>query len=456
MSDPFGLIGQVLDGHFRVERCIGEGGFSVVYKGTHVGLSEPIAVKCLKLPAALGSAIVESFIKRFRDESRLQYKLSQGNLHIVRSIASGTTTAPATGALVPYTVLEWLDGRSLAADFADRQARRMGGRPVDEVVRVLDSAIDALAYAHAQGVVHRDLNPGNLFLARTSAGVRLKVLDFGVAKVMADSALAMGPSARTIGNLRMFAPAYGAPEQFDERLGPIGPWTDVYATALVALEAIRDVPVVEGEHLGEFAAKALDPLGRPTPRRLGIAVGDAVESAFSRAVALKPADRPRDAGDFWGMLKHAMGQDARSGTSSPSKVASPVVDYGSTLRINERTPNPATPLVEVVHPRGDGSDALARGATWPVGPAPLAQTEVAPRMVEAPKAPTTAEPDMPPSLRALGARDLEEPAARRPPGRASARVVVFVAAVVLAAGVGGVLSWRALAAHGSSSRAAPP
>ena len=121
--DPFGLLGQVLDGHFRVERCVGEGGFSIVYKGTHIGLSEPIAVKCLKLPAALGSAIVDSFVKRFRDESRLQYKLSQGNLYVVRSIASGTTIAPATSALVPYTVLEWLDGRSLATEFDDRRER---------------------------------------------------------------------------------------------------------------------------------------------------------------------------------------------------------------------------------------------------------------------------------------------------------------------------------------------
>src|SRR4029077_10892538 len=169
--------------------------------------------------AALGSMLVESFVKRFRDESRLHYKLSQGNLHIVRSIASGTTIAPSTSALVPYTVLEWLDGRALAQDFADRREAGLRGRPLRDVVSLLDSAIDALAYAHSQGVVHRDLNPGNLFLAKTAAGTKVKVLDFGVAKIMADAAIAMGPQARTVGNLRMFAPAYGAPEQFDDRLG---------------------------------------------------------------------------------------------------------------------------------------------------------------------------------------------------------------------------------------------
>jgi len=312
-SDPFGLAGQVLDGQFRVETHVGEGGFSVVYRGTHVGLREPIAIKCLKLPPALGSALVESFIKRFRDESRIHYRLSQGHLHIARCIASGTTVAPATSALVPYTVLEWLDGRSLAEDLDDRRANGMRGRPLVEVVKLLDSAIDALAYAHAQGVVHRDLNPGNFFLAKTPSGAKLKVLDFGVAKVMADSALAMGVAARTMGNVRIFAPAYGAPEQFDEGVGAIGPWTDVYAIALVVLEAMTDRTVMEGEHIGEIAAKALDPNRRPTPRALGIPVGDEVQEVLAQAVALLPTDRPRDAGELWGMLKHALGADHASG-----------------------------------------------------------------------------------------------------------------------------------------------
>lgn len=342
--DPFGLAGQVLDGQFRVDKYVGEGGFSVVYRGTHVGLSEPIAVKCLKLPPALGSALVESFIKRFRDESRLHYRLSQGHLHIARSIASGTTVAPATSALVPYTVLEWLDGQSLAEELDERRAKRMGGRSLDQAIKLLDSAVDALAYAHAQGVVHRDLNPGNLFFAKTPSGTKLKVLDFGVAKVMADSALALGPAARTLGNMRIFTPAYGAPEQFDETVGAIGPWTDVYAIALVVIEVLTGHTVIEGEHIGELAAKALNPLQRPTPRALGVAIGDEVEAAMARAVALAPDERPRDAGEFWGMLKHAVASDKASGRSPHAMPVSGA--RGSTLRMREETAQ-AGPLIEM-------------------------------------------------------------------------------------------------------------
>jgi serine/threonine protein kinase len=425
-ADPFGLVGQVLDGQFRVDRFVGEGGFSVVYQGTHVGLSEPIAVKCLKLPMALGSALVETFVRRFRDESRLHYKLSQGNLHIARSIASGTTMSPATSALVPYAVLEWLEGRSMADEFLSRRGRGASGRPLSEVVRLFDSAVDALAYAHSQGVVHRDLNPGNFFLAQTPSGPKLKVLDFGVAKVLADSTLAMGPSARTLGNIRMFAPAYGAPEQFDERLGAVGPWTDVYALSLVLLEALTDRGVNEGEHLGEFATKALDEAHRPSPRTLGVAVGDAVQNLFVRAFAIRPGDRPGDAGELWGALKHAIRTDGDSGR--PPHASKREVERGPppTLRM-EQVPSVATPAIELgrqatllappsVQAQGP---SLAMGGTLRIpqasarsGAEALAATPSPPGVQPGPKLSTPPPPQMAPSAGFAG--DGSPPRARRP------------------------------------------
>ncbi|AKU99259.1 serine/threonine protein kinase [Labilithrix luteola] len=305
-TDPFGLVGQVLDGQFRVDRLVGEGGFSVVYKGHHQGLNEPIAVKCLKLPVALGTNLVEAFVQRFRDESRILYRLSQGNLHIVRSIAAGTTQAPATGALVPYMVLEWLEGRSLQNDFTVRRTTGQSGRPLDETIKLFETAADALGFAHAQGVVHRDVNAGNLFLSITAQGIKTKVLDFGVAKIMHDSALNLGPRAQTMGQLRIFAPAYGAPEQFDDRIGPVGAWSDVYSLALIMLEAMRDRPVNEGANLGAFAQIAIDASRRPTPRALGINVPDEVEAAFARATALDPRQRWQTATEFWKALTIGM------------------------------------------------------------------------------------------------------------------------------------------------------
>jgi eukaryotic-like serine/threonine-protein kinase len=415
----------VLDGQFRVDRFIGEGGFGVVYRGTHLGLSEPIAVKCLKLPVTLDSALVDSFVKRFRHESRIHYRLSQGHLHIARSIASGTTVAPTTNALVPYTVLEWLEGKTLGQDLADRAAGRLGGRSLADAVKLLDSAVDALAYAHAQGVVHRDLNPENLFLAETPAGVKLKVLDFGVAKIMADSALAMGWDAKTIGNVRAFTPAYGAPEQFDETLGAIGPWTDVYGVALVVIEVMTGYTVMDGVHLGEFASKAVDPNVRPTPRALGIPVGDEVEATLARAVAVTPASRPRDAGELWGLLKHAIAADAASSRSVDHLAVTSAAP--ETLRMAD-VPRAGFQALAVEAPRAiPGGSGGPGAATVRMSKSPTVPPE-APRAVfgEVLTRPTPADPSPAPASGPLDSTKI-------PHERASWVLIVVV--MILVAGV---------------------
>jgi serine/threonine protein kinase len=248
-----------------------------------------------------------------------------------------------------------------------------------EVVKLLDPAIDALAYAHAKGVVHRDINPGNLFLTKTSDGVKVKVLDFGVAKIVSDHAMELGPRAATLGHIRIFSPAYAAPEQFDDRAGKIGPWTDVYAIALVLLEMARDRSVNDGEHLGEFALRALDPVHRPTPRALGIPVGDEVERLLARAVALDTSERPQDAGELWGMLKHAMKQDAQSGQPAHARRASSAPPRSvATSQDIQAAPSMRDPAVEVVRP----ASAAPPAAMPPIHARPLAVTQ--PMPLEAP------------------------------------------------------------------------
>ena len=320
-ADPFGIIGQVLDSQFRVDRLVGEGGFSAVYRGHHLGLDEPIAIKCLKLPASLSQPLVDQFARRFRDESRILYRLSQGNLNIVRSIAGGTWQSPY-GLLIPFMVLEWMDGRSLANEFTIRRTVGKQGRPLAELLTVFESAADGISYAHSQGVIHRDLNPGNFFFTNTPQGQRLKVLDFGVAKILDDSTLNIERN-QTVGQIRIFAPAYGSPEQFDDSLGKASAASDVYAFALILLEALRDRAVNDGQHLGEFAQKAIDPNVRPTPQSLGIDVPPEVELIFARATRLHPQERWQSVSEFWNALTHAASaateqRYAQAATETPS------------------------------------------------------------------------------------------------------------------------------------------
>lgn len=360
--DPYGLVGQVLDGQFRVDSAIGEGGFSIVYRGHHLGLGEPVAIKCLKLQGQLGSAIVETFIRRFRDESRIHYKLSQESLHVARTIAAGTAMSPVTQGLVPYMVLEWLEGFTLAEQLRARRERGEHGRPLSEVVKQMDPIAQAMALAHSMGVVHRDLNPSNIFMASQPTGAfRPKVMDFGVAKVISDHALAIGPRAATMGQIRMFTPAYGAPEQFDYTLGTVGPAADVYAFALLLVEMLMDKPAVSGEHLGDFLEQATNEAHRPTPRAMGVAVGDKVEAVFAEALSTQPSKRPADMGSFWGALKHAMREDdGESERKSAAPGPSPSVPPGA-----PRT-NKGTLIIAGSQPSQRPSKASGLGSTMPM------------------------------------------------------------------------------------------
>ena len=339
-GDPFGLVGYVIDGQFHVEDVVGEGGFSVVYRARHLGLQEPVALKCLKIKKTRDPRIIENFTKRFWDEGRILYRLSQDNFGVCRSLASGATVAPKTGDTGPYMALEWLEGASLAADFRARRAQHMKGRTWGEIVALFGSAAEALAHAHAQGIVHRDVKPGNLFLQKTRTGVRMKVLDFGMAKIFDDEAAGMPQGALTIGAVMVISPHYSPPELFDPKVGPVGPWTDVYSLALVILEAARDERVRKAESLADNALEILKPKITPSPRALGMSVPDALESLFASALSIDPQRRPKDAGDFWTRLAAALavpapGTSATNGSASVEPSASGPVTRKAELLADE-------------------------------------------------------------------------------------------------------------------------
>jgi eukaryotic-like serine/threonine-protein kinase len=426
--EPFGLTGQLIDGQFRVERPIGEGGFSVVYRGMHTGMGEPIAIKCLKLTATLDGESIETFTRRFRDEGRLLYRLGQGNLDIVRCIMSGTTVAPASGALVPYMVLEWLDGRSLAADLKTRRELKLRGRSLEEIVALFQPGVLALDYAHQQGVIHRDVKPGNLFLADSPAGrTRMKVLDFGLAKIL-DETIGIKQTA-TLGTFMMCSPRYAAPEQFDSKIGPIGPWTDVYSLALVLLETLRDQKVRPSDGLVACMIPAVDPKTDLSARALGMQLPRGIDAALARAVTLDPRDRQRSAGELWEEIKSGM----RARVSSPWS-ASPPEGEPSTRSPASLAPDTLVdPVFSVPVPSGT--------------PAPL--REPVPRDPPSSPAGTWMMLDAPPRPGLSGSTPAPTPPARP---RSRAPLFLLLALLALAAlGVGGFFARRAWRLHHASA-----
>lgn len=308
--DVLGLVGTTVP-PVRFDACVDSGGFGLVYRARHLSLDSDVAVKCLRIAnlGRLDDHMKKAVLGRFRDETKLLYRLSQGCLDIVRCIGSGELISPVSGDVTPYMILEWLDGRSLSQDLRDRRERSIRPRTLEEAVQLMDSAATAVAYAHEQGVVHRDIKPGNLFFTETPTGVRLKVLDFGLAKILDDEAIGLRPSVETGVGMAMCSPSYGAPEQFSSQIGPIGPWTDVYSLTLVLLELMKGEKIRPAANLAEGLLAAIDPeRGSPRASQLGITVPRAVEDLFHRALALNPLERPRDAGVFWNALQELVKQ----------------------------------------------------------------------------------------------------------------------------------------------------
>lgn len=302
-ADPFGLVHAIVDGRYRVERVVGQGGFGVVYRARHLGFDSPIALKVLRLPEGWSSERREARIGAFQQEGRVLFELSHLHASIVRAHETGRVRA-RDGSLAPYLALEWLDGVSLDAEL---KARRAGGLPplsLPAALRLLYGVADGLARAHAAGVAHRDIKPGNLFVAERAGEQRIKILDFGVAKLIDEGVDTTERFALTAGNTASFTPLYAAPEQWLERLGATGAWTDVHALALVVVELLTGRPPFSGRDSAQLMAACLDPL-RPTPRACGAKVSSAVEGVFARALALEPRARFVDAGAFWKALVDA-------------------------------------------------------------------------------------------------------------------------------------------------------
>jgi eukaryotic-like serine/threonine-protein kinase len=356
--DPLGISGTVIADKYKMGRAVGEGGFSVVYRAEHAIWQQPVAIKCFKILANAPEDQRERLLDGFIQEGKLMAALSTRSAAIVQARDVGTFITPS-GQWLPYMVLEWLDGKPLDVVLWEENGQGTPARTLFEALSLLDPAAGALAVAHSRGVAHRDLKPANFFVIGDPRGVDpyVKVLDFGIAKVMADNAVAASAMQQTGKDITAFTPSYGAPEQFSRTHGATGPWTDVFAMALILVEMMRGAPALEGEDLIQMAVASRDPHTRPTPRTFGIEIPEAVERVFLTALAVSPSDRYPTMGHFWAALHQAVFPDAPSwsaGTSSgfgraPSGPLSPRVNsQAPMLPINPSSlpslPRQSTPL----------------------------------------------------------------------------------------------------------------
>jgi len=295
----------------------------------------------LKIPTTLPAGDRERFHQSFLEEGRILRKLSRLTAAVVQALDVGAAVAP-NGAWTPYLVLEWLRGESLEESLDKLRRSERGTMTLEDAVALLEPAAMALSTAHDEGVAHRDIKPANFFTTDIDGMPTMKVLDFGIAKVIADNASITRAFEQTGQTPSMFTPYYGAPEQFNRRFGATGPWTDVYALALVLVEMVTGRSALDGDDATQLYIATTDISIRPTPRTRGARTSNAVEAVFQKALAIEPRARYTSARAFWDDLREALSQPMKDAPTDPEVISLPPTP-GSPRAPNRTTPAHASP-----------------------------------------------------------------------------------------------------------------
>jgi len=268
-------LGQVLDGRYRLEERLGAGGMGVVYRGSRMGLSKPVAIKFLHRSASL----VADRRQRFEREVAVMSRLSHPNLATIIDYGSVDD--------VPYLVMDFHPGISL------RKLLEGGALRPDRAVFIARQILAGLGSAHASGVIHRDLKPDNVLLVGKPGEDLVKILDFGVAKLLEGDG---GPSELSVvaGTL-LGTPSYMAPEQ--ARAEVVDPRADLYAVGILLYEMVVGRRPFEAER--DLAVLRMQVEDAPVPpRQLEPTISGPLEAAILRALEKQPEKRWRSAEEF--------------------------------------------------------------------------------------------------------------------------------------------------------------
>lgn len=301
-------VGALIDGKYRIERVLGQGGMGIVYAAQHELLAQPVALKVVLPEIAANSEVVA----RFMHEARAAAKIDSD--HVARVMDVGRLPDGT-----PYMVMEFLTGRDL-----DEHLAKNGALSPEAVADLLLEALDGVAHAHALGIVHRDLKPANLFLAqKPGRPARVKVLDFGIAKALEGSPLAASSVTSTKSILG--SPAFMAPEQAMGKTRDIDARTDLWAVAATLFSVLSGRQVHEGETVTEVLI-----LRATTPARslatVAPAVAPSIVAAVDRGLAFDRKDRWESASAMRAALQRAQLEAFGAPVIRPAASSSAMLD----------------------------------------------------------------------------------------------------------------------------------
>ncbi|KAB8196295.1 Stk1 family PASTA domain-containing Ser/Thr kinase [Nonomuraea phyllanthi] len=315
---------RLLGGRYELDGVVGRGGMAEVYRARDIRLDRIVAIKTLRSDLARD----HTFQARFRREAQ-----SAASLNHPAVVAVYDTGEDATdGTPVPYIVMEYVDGRTLR-DLL-RQDRRL---LPERAVELVDGILRALDYSHRGGIVHRDIKPANVMITRAGD---VKVMDFGIARAMADSAATMTQTAQVIGTAQYLSPEQARGERVDAR-------SDIYSTGCLLYELLTGQPPFTGDSPVAIAYQHVREEPIP-PSQIDRDIPAWADAIVLKAMAKDPAHRYQSAGEMRADIQRAM-----SGMPVDAQTMAMTGNYGQGTRMMTATQaghGPATQRTTAVPP----------------------------------------------------------------------------------------------------------
>ncbi len=277
---------RLVGNRYEVGELIGYGGMAEVHRGRDVRLGRDVAVKILRADLARDP----SFLNRFRREAQAAAGLNHPN--IVAVYDTGEDPTGPDGAIVPFIVMEYVEGRTLR-DIIKSE----GPLPPRRAMEIISAVCAALDFSHRNGIIHRDIKPANVMITHAGA---VKVMDFGIARALADNGATVTSTAAVIGTAQYLSPEQARGESVDAR-------SDVYSTGCLMYELLTGQPPFRGDSPVAVAYQHVRENAAP-PSTIVPSLPRAIDSIVMKALAKNPLNRYQSSAEMRADLQLALAE----------------------------------------------------------------------------------------------------------------------------------------------------